>query len=70
MKDLLVEVRQHDLVVTMPSKGHSVRYRKDHSAPMLVALDPMRQGLDAERLAFLVKAWKAAYAKAKGLGWL
>ena len=65
-----VEVRDHDLVVTMPQSGHSVTYRKDHGAPMLVALDPLRQGLDAERLEFLVRAWKAAYYKAKGLGWL
>ena len=70
MQDLSVEVRNHDLVVTLPSKGHSVTYRKDHGAPMLVALDQLRGGFDAERLEFLVQAWKAAYAKAKHLGWL
>lgn len=70
MKDLSIEVRHHDLVVTMPSDGHSVTYRKDHLAPMLVALDPMRERFDAKRLEFLARAWKAAYAKAKGLGWL
>ena len=52
------------------SNGYSVTYRKDHSGPMLVALDPMREGLDAERLAFLAQAWKAAYVKAKELRWL
>jgi hypothetical protein len=36
---------------------------------MLVALGPLRYGLDAEGLAFLARAWKAAYAKAKGFGW-
>jgi hypothetical protein len=28
------------------------------------------ENLDAERLAFLVQAWKAVYYKAKELGWL
>jgi hypothetical protein len=70
MKDLSVEVRHHDLVVTMPSNGHSVTYRKDHSGPLLMALDPMPEGLVAERLAFLAQAWKAAYVKAKELRWL
>ena len=54
---------------TRPASGHSVTYRK-HYGPMLEALTRFREGLDAERLAFLVQAWKAAYAKAKELGWL
>jgi hypothetical protein len=70
MKDLSVEVRHHDLVVTMPSRGQSVTYRKDLAGPLLVALDSMRHGLDVERLEFLAQAWKAAYAKAKDIGWL
>jgi hypothetical protein len=37
---------------------------------MLEALDTMRENLYGERLAFLVQAWKAAYYKAKELGWL
>jgi hypothetical protein len=65
-----VEVRGRDLIVTMPSKGQSVTYRKQGYAPILEALDTMRENLDAERLAFLVQAWKAAYYKAKELGWL
>jgi hypothetical protein len=65
---LLVEVRQRDLVVTRPSSGHSVTYRK-HYGPMLEALDPFGE-VDAERLAFLAQAWKVAYARAKELGWL
>jgi hypothetical protein len=37
--------------------------------PLLVALDPIRDDPDAETAKFLVEAWKAAYAKAKALGW-
>jgi len=37
---------------------------------MLVALDPIRDDPDAEEAKFLVQAWKAAYVKAKALGWL
>jgi hypothetical protein len=70
MTDLSVKVHDRDIIVTMPSKRQSVTYRKDHYAPMLVALDLVQQSLDADRLAFLAEAWKAAYAKAKDLGWL
>ena len=70
MRDLSVEVHDRDIVVALPSNGQSVTYRKDHYAPMLVALDSMQQRLDDDRLAFLAQAWKAAYAKAKELGWL
>ncbi len=37
---------------------------------MLVALVSMRHDPDADTLAFLAEAWKAAHAKAKTLGWL
>jgi hypothetical protein len=37
---------------------------------MLMALDPMRDDPEPEELSFLVQAWKAAFAKAKSLGWL
>jgi hypothetical protein len=57
MEHLPVEVRGRDLIVTMPSKGQSVTYRKQGYAPILEALDTMRENLDAERLAFLVQAW-------------
>jgi hypothetical protein len=37
---------------------------------MLEAIDLKRDDPDREQTAFLVQAWKAAYAKAKALGWL
>src|SRR5262245_26509530 len=38
--------------------------------PMLVAVEPVPEHASAEEMTFLVRAWKAAYAKAKALGWL
>jgi hypothetical protein len=37
---------------------------------MLIALDPLRDDSDSEKAKFLAEAWKAAYAKAKILGWI
>ena len=70
MIDLLVEVQDRDIVVRRPSSGHSVTYRRVLDAPMLEAVDLKRDGPDREQAEFLAQAWKAAYAKAKALGWL
>ena len=70
MADLFVEVRDHDIVVRGTEMDHSVTYRRMPHKPMLVALDPILADPDAEKARFLVEAWKAAYAKAKALGWL
>jgi hypothetical protein len=68
MPDLSVEVRGQDIIVTKPSLGLAVTYRKE--GPMLVALDPVRDHLDADEAAFLARAWRAVHDKAKTLGWL
>jgi hypothetical protein len=68
--DLLVEVQDRDIVVRRPASGHSITYRRVLNAPMLEAVDLMRHDPDREEVAFLVQAWKAAYAKATALGWL
>jgi hypothetical protein len=68
--DLLVEVQDHDIVVRRPASGHSITYRRVLDTPMLEAVDLMRHDPDREETQFLVQAWKAAYAKAKALGWL
>jgi len=70
MDNLSVEIRDLDIIITTPSNGQSVTYRKDRLAPMLVALDSMNRSLNDDRLVFLAQAWNAAYAKAKELGWL
>jgi hypothetical protein len=68
MPDLSVTVDRHDIVVLKPSAGLSVTYRKQ--GRMLEAIEPMRSDPSAEELKFLVRAWKAAFAKAQSLGWL
>ena len=70
---LEVEVlNNRDIVVTHPDTGFSVTYRKDGDAPMLVAIDGIEidRFADPEKLNFIVKAWKAAYQKARAVGWL
>jgi hypothetical protein len=70
MTELLVEVQDRDIVIRRPASGHSIRYRRVLDAPMLEAINLKRDDPDREQIAFLVQAWKAAYAKAKALGWL
>jgi len=70
MTELLVEVQDRDIIVRRPATGHSIRYRRVLDAPMLEAVDLERDDPDREQTAFLAQAWKAAYAKAKALGWL
>ena len=59
-----------DIVVSRPEDGLSVTYRKDGFAPMLVAIDGMGRSLEPSRVKFWAQAWKAAYHKARSLGWL
>ena len=70
MPDLSVEVRDREIIITEPSQGLKVRYRKLGRSPMLVSDDPMRNSPDSDELKFLVCAWKAAFAKAKELCWI
>jgi hypothetical protein len=68
MPDLSVEVRGEDIIVTKPSQRLAVTYRR--AGPMMVALDRVPDRLGREEAAFLVRAWKAVYDRAKTLGWL
>ena len=70
MTELLVEVRDRDIVIRMPAAGYSITYRRVVDAPMLEAVDLERHDPNREEAEFLVQAWKAAFAKAKALGWL
>jgi hypothetical protein len=70
MPPLIVEVHECDIVVSTPEMGHSVTYRRASDGPMLTALDPLRDDPDTEKAKFLAEAWRAAYTKAKTLGWL
>jgi hypothetical protein len=68
MPNLSVDVDRNDIVVSTPSSGLSVTYRR--AGRVLVALDSMRNDPKGEELRFLVRAWNAAFAKAQSLGWL
>ena len=68
MPDLSVKVDRHDIVVTKPSVGLSVTYRKQ--GRILEAIEPLPINPSAEDLIFLVRAWKVAFAEAQSLGWL
>ena len=70
MTELLVEVRDRDIVIRRPAAGYSITYRQVVDAPMLEAVDLERHDPNREEAEFLVQAWKAAFAKAKALGWL
>ena len=68
MSDLSVDVNRNDIMVSKPSSGLSVTYRR--TGRVLVALDSMRNDPKGEELIFLVRAWNAAFAKAQSLAWL
>jgi hypothetical protein len=70
MSGLSVEVRDQDIVVRESISGFSVTYRRTADEPLLVAIDSMRRDPSPEEAAFLVRAWRAAFAKARKLGWL
>ncbi len=63
-------VNDRDIVVSQPESGFSVTYRKDREAPMLVAIDGIGRSEDRAKLNFWMQAWKAAYQKARAVGWL
>jgi len=68
MHDLSVDVNRDDIVVSKPSSGLSVTYRR--TGRVLVALDSIRNDPKGVELIFLVRAWNAVFAKAQSLGWL
>ena len=71
--DLCAEVRDQDLVVTMPGTSLRVVYRKPHRGSQLVArLDYFQdqQKGPITRAEFLAKALKLANDKARELGWI
>ena len=71
--DLCVEVRDQDLVVTMPGTSLRIVYRKPRWGSQLVArLDYFQdqQRGPITRAEFLARALKAANDKARELGWI
>jgi hypothetical protein len=73
MQDVHIEVRDQDVVVTMPSTSLRVVYRKPHHGSQLVAgLDYFQdqQKGPITRAEFLTRALKAASDKTHELGWI
>jgi hypothetical protein len=63
-------IGDRDIVVSSPESGPSITYRKDSLAPMLVAVDGIGRSSEPSKVKFWAQAWKAAYQKARALGWL
>ena len=63
-------IGDRDLVVSCPELGLSVTYRKVGLAPMLMAVDGIDRSSEPSKVKFWAQAWKAAYHKARTLGWL
>jgi hypothetical protein len=73
MQALHVELRNHDILVTMPGTNFRVVYRKPNLSPGLVArLDYFQnqQKGPITRAQFLARARKLTDAKARELGWI
>jgi hypothetical protein len=69
MPHLSLNVDRYGIVVSEPGTEFSVIYRREGS--VLVADDLMQKNdPNPEELMFLVRAWKAVFAKAQLLGWL
>ena len=67
MPDFSVAVNGRYIVVSKPN-GLSVTYSKQ--GRVLIAPELWRTHPGAEELKFYVRAWKAACAKARSLGWI
>ena len=68
MPDFSVAVDGQDIVVSKLSAGLSVTYHKQ--GRVLIAPELWRLHLSDEELSFYKRAWKAACAKARLLGWI
>jgi len=67
--DLTVRVLD-DRGIVVAGAEFEVTYRREGHLGMLVATDALRERLTASKARFLAVAWKAAYKKARTLGWL
>jgi hypothetical protein len=69
MPNFSVAVDGQNIVVSKPNAGLSVTYRIKQGR-VLIAPELWRIKLSGEELNFYVRAWKAACAKARSLGWI
>lgn len=71
--DLLVEVVDDEIIITVPGSHYSVTYYKPEKSPQLLARHI--SDTDDRRIAmtlseFLARAWRLANDKARELGWI
>lgn len=71
--DLLVEVVDDEIIITVPGSHYSVTYYKPEKSPQLLAR--RISDTDDRRIAmtlseFLARAWRLANDKARELGWI
>ena len=71
MADLNVEVLENGLRVTEPGTHFAVTYLRNPASQSLECHELLAlPEIDSSEASFLAAAWKAAFAKAKDLGWL
>ena len=71
MVELCVEVLENGLRVTQRGTPFVVTYMRNQGSQLLEAQELLAlPEIDGQQASFLAAAWKAAYAKAKDLGWL
>jgi hypothetical protein len=73
MTDLHIEVRDNEIIVTLPGSSYTVTYYKPANSPQLLAKrfhnkDDSRATMTQAE--FLARAWKLANDKARELGWI
>jgi hypothetical protein len=71
--DLLVEVVDDEIIITMPGSHYSVTYYKPEKSPQLLARrisDTDDRPVAMTLSEFLARAWRLANDKARELGWI
>jgi hypothetical protein len=71
--DFDLQVRDDEIVVTVPGSSYTVTYYKPANSPQLLGKKfPMRDDPSAPmtQAEFLARAWRAANDKARELGWI
>jgi hypothetical protein len=70
---LRIEVRDDEIIVTLPDTDYRVVYHKPAREPQLIAKsrsDREHQEARITQAEFHARAWKAANDKARELGWI
>ena len=71
--DFQIEVRDDEIIVTLPGTNYTVTYYKPANSPQLLGKDfPVKDDSRAPmtQAEFLRLAWRAANDKARELGWI